>query len=389
MTTITKPFNNTTTNTNTNTSYKKTVTSNSEKNLWCRDVIWKVIVDDFGFSPFKETNGCRLHSCNRAPYECRGAHNITELKPFKHIQMFNHLDKATYNWSSLFFEIISSLQKDRSRVKSNEHKRILANVSTMNFFEVIRTWREMACYYRKLAKELPSRKSVKKYDSGSTEFNYAEDVPKFYLSSDIEDTVWSMERLTRLCPEHQKFKLSIKSKQLVTIWDICLATGMNCKDGVHEINEKICEEDFLYGKCSCQLIEHFNTKQDELVANILDVSNKIIEFINHESEIKEVTHSSDRKSKKAQQNVDPKIKLTCQLNQYKKELEHMCKSRLIHYSDFGMVSFEIQYQKWIKEKKEKDTISKAVVKESWDHGLIDNYKITKQVVKISKFGTKK
>lgn len=387
MTTMTKSYN----NTNTYTAPKKFGALNPEKNLWCREVYWKVIESQLGFRPFKETNGCHLRSCNRESHECRGAHNASELKPFKHIKEFNRVDKATYNWSQLFFELISTLQRDGIRVKSEEHKRIIANVSTMNFFEAIRTWRELACVYRKIAKELPT---------SSTEFTNSEDVPGFYLGSNLEDTAWSFERLTRWCPEHQKFKRAIQSKQQVTIWDICLATGLNCKEGIHEINEKICEEDFLTGKCSCQTIEQISTKQDELEANILDASNKIQEIIKQENAAKEESSNDgfvkakSRKSKKPQLKADPKVELTQQIRQLKKELEELLVSRLIHFSESGMIPFETQYAKWTEERKAKaklvaETQPKVPSKESWDHGLVDNAKITKPVVKISKLGAKK
>jgi hypothetical protein len=59
-----------------------------------------------------------------------------------------------------------------------------------------------------------------------------------------------------------------------------------------------------------------------------------------------------------------------------------------------MVPFETQYQKWTEEKEANTKLAaeaqlKASIKQSWDHDLVDNAKITKPVVKISKFGTKK
>jgi hypothetical protein len=392
-----KPFN------NTHTFPKKTHIFNSEKNLWCRNIYWKVINDELGICPFKQTNGCQLRSCSRESHECRGAHDISELKPFNHIQKFNRLNKASYNWSLLFFEITSSLKKDGQQVKLDEHKLIIANVPRFNFFEAIRTWKDMACYYRKIAKKLPSRKNPndEHYEISeellSSGFTYSEDVPKFYISSDIEDTAWGFERQTRWCPEHQKFKQSIRLNQLITIWDLCLATGLNCKEGIHENNEKICEEDFLNGRCSCQSLEQFSAKQDELQAKILDISNQIQEIIKHENSVEK--KSSDdtfvqiksRKSKK-QQRFDPKLMLIHTLDKLNKELKYFHKSRLIHYSEFGMIPFEIQYQKWTESQKEIEAITKLTVessiKESWNHELIDNVKITKPVIKISKFGSK-
>ena len=80
-----------------------------------------------------------------------------------------------------------------------------------------------------------------------------------------------------------------------------------------------------------------------------------------------------------------------QISQYKKELEELLVSRPIHYSELGMVPFEIQYSRWTEEKNKviTDNQPKAFIKESWEHDLIDNIKITKTVVKIKKFGAKK
>jgi hypothetical protein len=391
MTTLTKSYNN-----NTYTA-KKSGPSNPEKNLWCREVYWKVIEGNLGYRPFKETNGCHLRNCNREACECRGAHTIDELKPFKHIQDFNRLDKATYNWAALHDAIITCLQTNGTKVKSEEHKRILSGISSMNFFEAIRTWREMACHYRKIAKELPSQKVAKNLTPGSSGFAYSEDVPGFYLVSSFEDTAWSFERLTRWCPEHQKFKRAIQSKQPITIWDICLATGLNCKEGIHEINEKICEEDFLTGKCSCQTLEHISINQNEIQTKILEASNKIQDIIKEEAELNAeiledgFVQAKSRKGKKQALKTDPKVELAQQISKLKKELEQLLTSRPIHYSEFGMVPFETQYAKFIEEKEAKTKIAAAQAqasKESWDHGLVENAKITKPVVKISKLGKK-
>ena len=394
MSTISKSYNNT-----------NNTVSNPEKNLWCREIYWKVIEEQLGFRPFKETNGCHLRSCMRKPHECRGAHDASELKPFKHIQDFNRLDKTTYNWSNMYWKIISCLQKDGSRVKSEEHKRLIANVSSMNFFEAIRAWRELACFYRKISKELPSQKTMHGHglSSNSTGFTYSEDVPCFYLPPNIEDTAWSFVRITRWCADHQKFKRAIESKQLITIWDICLATGLNCKEGAHEHNEKICEEDFLTGKCSCQTIEQISAKQDEIEAEIIASSTKIQEIIKAEFQTK--TDASDdgfiqpKKGRgKKHQKFDPKVELTHKICQLKTELEELFSSRLIHYSDFGMVPFNTQYKTWTEEKEAKEAIEakklaeaqpKVIIKESWDHGLVENAQIIKPVVKISKLGGKK
>lgn len=368
-----------------NTASKRS-TIPQEKNLWCREVYWKVIEEELGYRPFKETNGCHLRYCNRDPEECRGAHTIEDLKPFKHVLQFERLDKAKYNWALLYSSIIDILQKDSERVNNEDHKRTLATVPTMNFFEAMRTWREMACYYRKTAKELPSKKSVSGLTPGSNGYAYSEDVPGFYLPSNQEETAWCFSRLTRWCGDHLKIKQASKSKRLVTIWDICLATGLNCKDGVHEISQKICEDDFLTGSCSCETFEEIANKQDVLEAKILELTTQMVELVKDG-----VTEGFSKPQSKKAQKADPKIQIPKQITYYKNQLESLFANRQMHYTEYGMIPFFKQYELFKEEQTrlKEEAKAKLAIKESWDHGLVDNAKITKPVVKVSKFGKKK
>jgi hypothetical protein len=220
-----------------------------------------------------------------------------------------------------------------------------------------------------------------------------EEVPGFHLSYNFEDVAWSFERTTRWCVQHQKFKKAIQTKQLLTIWDICLATGINCKDGVHELNEKICEEDFLTGRCSCQTHEEISVKYDKMGVKLLEISDKLDSLTKLE-----IANSSDGfapvKNKKQAKKTDPKLELVGQIYQLKSQMDALLISRQIHYSELGMIPLNTQYKRWLEEKEAKAKIeaeikSKSPVKESWDHGLDDNAKITKPVVKIVKFGGKK
>lgn len=389
MSTINRSF----TNTNTNTD------RTPEKNLWCRDTAWKVIQNRLGFNPFRETNGCRLRICTRDPTECRGAHTIEELKPFKYIQDFKQLNKATYNWPQLFTEIKSVLQKELPKIKLDKHKQMLSNLSTMSFFEVIHIWKELACYNRKIAKELSSCKFNGTSPSIDTDgFTNSEDVPTFNIHPKHEDIAWSFERTTKWCQQNQKFKQNIKNKQYMTIWDICLATGLNCKDGVHEINEKLCEEDFLTGKCSCQTLDQISVKREQLKAKIQDAYAKIKEITEesrkNEDFIDDFIQIMNRKNKQQKIKIDPKVELNSQIFKYKKELDEILNNRYIHYSDFGMVPFETQYKTWLEIKQAKEKLAaeaalKAAAKEVQVDVLIETPKVTKPVVKVTKLGCKK
>ena len=73
------------------------------------------------------------------------------------------------------------MEKDVPQLKKDEHKSI-QNLNSMNFIELIQLWRELACYYNKVARELPFKKdstgSEKVQECG---FAYRDDVPLFRI----------------------------------------------------------------------------------------------------------------------------------------------------------------------------------------------------------------
>jgi hypothetical protein len=101
-----------------------------------------------------------------------------------------------------------------------------------------------------------------------------------------------------------------------------------------------------------------------------------------------------RKNKHQKVKTDPKTELNLQISKFKKELDEIMNHRYIHYSDFGMVPFETQYNTWLEIKQAKEKLAaeaalKAAAKEAQVDVLIETPKITKPVVKITKLGCKK
>lgn len=263
-------------------------TNDPVKNLWCRDAMWPEVIKAAKYNPFVQYNGCKLRKCKYNHDECRGAHSFEDIKPYPHIRNFNRLDKNKYAWCNLYFEIISSLKSNLPMVILIEHKNKIAVVLTKNFIEIIQLWREMACYYRKLAKEIPRRDSnnsaaATKHPSGYTWF---EDVPQFNLDNNTEDTAWAFERITRFCPIHEKMLLNICNHTTFTVWDLCVASGINCKEGVHYLDEHLCVSDFLTGTCSCPTKESLNEQEIALL-------NKSSELVNQLTKIVESKKSND------------------------------------------------------------------------------------------------
>ncbi len=387
---------------------RKTITSDSTQNLWCRDTMWKFVADSLGRRAediFSQRNGCHLRCCNKSASECRGAHNLTDLKPLPHISKYNNLNKANFNWVKLYLNVLKTMQRDLPLVKKEEHKRFVSELTNMNFIELIQLWRNMACYYNKAAKELPYKKDTKGQTMSVQEcgFAYRDDVPNFRIGDDLEDHAWSFERLTRYCPINQKFEADIKAGIQITIWDLCLATGLNCKEGVHFKSEMLCVDDFLTGKCSCLTQEQIEEQEMLLSQQLIDASNKLVEIVEQEK-AKEVACEDDgwskakpKKSNNKFQAPDPKIKLRQDICRLENQIKALQSSRFIHYSEQGMKPFTKLYEDYLAEEKIKEANKSATPeapvetkKEDWDHGMVGSAaKITGPVAKVTKFGNKK
>lgn len=350
------------------------------KNLWCRNTIWKHITNILKTNIFKETNGCLLRDCKFSSSDCRGAHSTEEIQILPHINKYNQLNKSKYNWVELYLVIINSINNESNKVILESHKQRISNISKLNFIELIQLWRELACYYRKLAKELPN----KPYDilcENESIYKYKCDVPSFNLS-DFEDVSWAFERLTRICPTQEKIYNCIKSKTQITIWDLCLATGINCKEGIHNQNEMICYNDFLNGNCSCSKIKDINIKKIDIQNNINLLLDELANIQNENVDFELNKKIINRFSFQLE---NPKVEINKKINMYKKQIEELTLNRKIHYTDNGMIPFENQYREYLLKEEIKN---KNLVKESWNHELINNSEITKtlKIVKLVKPG---
>ncbi len=348
---------------NTINKQHKTITDDSSQNLWCRDVMWQHIVESSGRpveTIFIQKDGCTLRCCNKASSECRGAHNLSDLKILPSIQKYNNLDKSKFDWVKLYLNVLKTMEKDVPKLKKEEHKSI-KNLNSMNFIELIQLWRELACYYNKVARELPFKK-----DSNGLQnihecgFKYRDDVPLFKICDGLEDHAWSFVRLTRLCALNTKFEESIKSGSLITIWDLCLATGLNCKAGVHKKSEILCIDDFLTGSCTCLTNEKLEIQEIELSQKLIDLSNNLVSMIeNKQKDVKKIYN---------------------EITSLENQIKDIQSSRKIHYTELGMKPFNQQLEEYKLEK------SKQVEVKKEDDLKIGS--ITGPVIKVTKFGKK-
>ncbi len=314
------------------------------QNLFCRDAMWPLIIAELGYNPFKETNGCTLRHCQYEAHSCRGAHTLADLKPLSHIVKYNSINKATYDWVRLYNSIKDSIKADSAKITATEFRPRIEAIDTLNFIDLIQLWRELACHYRKIAKELPKKSigvvDIVQHDHPSG-FKFAEDVPNVYLNESLEDTAWGFERLTRRCETFGRYESAIESGNKITIWDLCLATGLNCKEGCHYDSEMICPEDFLTGTCSCKSVAQCETEEIILQQQLIAKSAELLALIEAEKKPGDndgwVSHG--KKGKGKAKTIDPKDVIKAEIKHIKKQIDELSKSRFIHYTEQGMRPF--------------------------------------------------
>ena len=211
----------------------------SKKNLLCRHVLYSKLTG--------ELNTCKFGE------DCRGAHSEENIVLYPGNKLFNELDKSIYNFLLLFGEIKKTIISDKYKIKLERHVNTIDNIDKLNNIELLQFWRELACYYRKISKTDKA-------------------IPQFDLK-EYEDVAWAFERKTKLC----KTFLEENNKGNINKDKICCGS-YNCKEGVHNINELICIDDFIGNKCDClskidsqkreiELLEEYNKKARELLQN--------------------------------------------------------------------------------------------------------------------------
>ena len=360
-----------------------TRTSNdSTQNLWCRNMLWQHIVESIGRPAntiFDEKKGCKLQCCNKSSIECRGAHSLSDLKILPYIEKYNNLNKSKFNWVELYLNILNILKKDLARVKKIEHKCLLKNINSMNFIEVIKLWRNMARYYNKIVKELPNRKDSNSHETvHESGFTFSDDVPLFKISDELEDYAWAFVRLTDYCKLNQKVEESLDNGNLITVWDLCLATGLNCKEGVHTKSEKLCIDNFLSGKCSCFSMKELEAQEIILLKKLIELSNKLVSMI-------EDKNWNLVKSKKNKQKIT-KIEVYQEILNLESQIKNL-QSRFIHYTELGMKPFNEQYKEYmIENSREPQKILTSEIKQRDNLGV---HVISGHVTKVINFSKKK
>jgi len=343
-----------------------TLNTNNTQNFWCRNKYCQHLNTLYHIPIFKETHGCVLIECKSKSTECRGAHDEKSIKVLPSIYKFNSMKKNTIDWVKLYLDIINAIESNKIKIHNPDYKQKTSDLTRYNFIELIQLWRDLACYYRKIAKSLPSKLDFSGVSSEEIDgYKFKDDVPEFYLSDNFEDITWPFERLTRKCPVQNKFNDCVKKNILITIWDVCLATGLNCKEGVHKPNESICSDDFLNGSCKCLTVEQISEQVSILEKQILEL----------EKQVSDTSWSVKKNKKKI--NNDPNSLIFS----IRDKIDNLNNSRPIHYTELGMIPFNIQYQNYILVEQRKVEEQKIIEQKEIEL-------LNKPVIKLVKFGKK-
>lgn len=329
------------------------------RNLWCRYTYAQFIANVFEKNPFNS----RIGRCNND--HCIGAHHPDEIIEYSHLTSYTNMNKSKINWVQLYINTIETLNRDIYLLHSEEEKRKIKEVSKLNIFETMQLWKDLSIKYRKIVKQLPrkanSAASIATHASG---FKFAEDVPKF-LITEYDDQAWGFERLTRICSIHKSIDEKIKSGEKASIKDLCLATGTNCKEGVHWQEEMLCFDDFLTGTCSCESKFNNDKRKYDVEKEIISIQKNIEKIPNTKKNFRTIN------------------KLNDDIYELKRVIKSINKSRKKHYTDDGMIPFNICYDEYKKEKeKEKDELAK-IEKMTWEKefGAISEVKEVKKLIK--------
>lgn len=312
----------------------------SAKTLWCSYQYSENMIKSLGYNPFRENY---IHSCKYGN-SCRGAHVESEIKLSPEVIKFNSYNKGKIDWVKIYLDIISVIKRDSVKIKPtkdiNYNIDIIHEGRSKDFITIVQLWKQLASYYRRLCKDEAL--------FATSGYDYVEDIPRFRLSENFEDIVWPFERMTHSCLIYSNLMSSIEMRKKISIRDICIAPGINCKSGYHKINEMLCIDNFMSGECKCETEEEYNLHCANLQAKIKEISDV-------------------HKIKKLQEKLDK-----------------LLASRSIHYN---IIPFNIQYNNYM------DLMERGKEEiKMMEQRLIESVKIQseniKPVIKLKKLGCK-
>ncbi len=231
-------------------SKKDVSTKNAE--VWCLAYYAKYLKE-------KGYNITGYYEC-RYEDECHCAHTQREIKIKPHISKWANCAKNTIDLLKIMENVITSIQSSSDYVINPKYRSMIQNVEKLRFDELLHFWFDITCYHRRIAKS--DKINYKKFSRSSTPvpvegFQFKDNIPLFKLDPEIEEDVWALQRTLRLCKKND----NTNPGNPISVKDLCCG-DINCKEGVHSLQDLVCVDDMIDGKCKCPTFEqNEETKQ--------------------------------------------------------------------------------------------------------------------------------
>lgn len=285
----------------------QTMQNNTTSYHMCRFTLGKILIENVGWNFLVNRYNKPLFIRDCTDNMCKGAHNLADIKTHYTNSNFNSISKAKYDWIQLYLALSKSL----------ETAKLLT--SQLNIIEMLQLWKSNS----------------------------------LTISEEFQEFAVAFERITHFCPDQIKVNNAIRNKTTIEISDLCLGTGINCRDGVNKTSELLCISDFLTGTCDCIDKKEYN-----------------IELTKLKTQLEELRSAAKPNSK----NITKKMQ---EINNYQ---------RMIHYTDNGMIPFETQYKQYI-EMKEVESRKNMAHIDMLDH-MIQMTQLKKPIMSLGKLGKK-
>jgi len=285
----------------------QTMQNNTTSYYMCRFTLGQILIKYVGWNFLVNRYNKPLFLRDCADSMCKGAHNLSNIKTHYINSNFNSMSKAKYEWIPLYLALSKSLETAK------------LFTSQLNIIEMLQLWKSNS----------------------------------LTLPEEFQEFAVAFERITHFCPDQIKFNNAIRNKTTIEISDLCLGTGINCRDGVNKTSELLCIRDFLTGKCDCINKKEYNTELTKLQSQLETLKSAV---------------------KPNQSVITKKMQ---EINDYQ---------RMIHYTDNGMIPFETQYKEYI-EMKEKESRQHLSHIDMLDN-MIRMTQLKKPIMSLGKLGRK-
>lgn len=290
-----------------------------------------------------KTHMCMPHMCislNKQGYDivgfrpckfgadCYNAHKEEEIEEKPLISMWKRLnDFSKFDIGAMMDNILEVMSKSKDLVNNPKYRSGIANINSLNFVELLGFWYDISCHHRRIAKELPSKRKwqdTKSKPMPMEEYHFSEDVPQFYLEN--EDNVWALERVIHMCPDYAK----LTKARRMNMNEVC-GGSINCKKGVHNVEDLVCVDNLLTGECSCMC-------EEEIEMTRMQIETDIEKFKTMLETSVDADGFQVKMSKKVKDGILEDIR------EKKRELASI-KPRMRHLTELGLVPLKVHLDK--------------------------------------------